>query len=161
VVDLIRGAKSCMTVPVFVDSNVLVYAVDSAEAERSLLAKTWLDELWRTGAGRLSPQVLNEVYSVLLRRGAALMEASTRRAYVRTYFAWLPVPSEVPLLERAWRIEERYGFAWWDALIIAAAQATGCRYLLTEDLQDGQELDGLLVVNPFLRAPAEVLRSAT
>ncbi len=46
-------------------------------------------------------------------------------------------------------VQDHFQFSWWDALIIAAAHSAGCRYLLTEDLQAGQDLDGLLVINPF------------
>jgi len=56
-------------------------------------------------------------------------------------------------LERSWRIQERYQLSFWDALVVAAAKAASCRYLLTEDLQAGQDLDGLVVVNPFLDDP--------
>lgn len=61
--------------------------------------------------------------------------------------------TEAPLLETAWRLQDRYDFSFWDTLIVAAAQAAGCRYLLTEDLQDGQDLDGIQVLNPFRHAP--------
>lgn len=47
----------------------------------------------------------------------------------------------------------RYQLLWWDALIVARAQASDCRYLLTEDLQHGQDLDGLLVCSPFRASP--------
>ena len=52
-----------------------------------------------------------------------------------------------------WKIQDRYRFSYWDALIVAAAKMASCRYLLTEDLQAGQKLDGIEVVNPFLRGP--------
>ena len=61
------------------------------------------------------------------------------------------------LLERGWKIQDRYRLPYWDALIVAAAKAASCRYLLTEDLQAGQELDGVEVVNPFLQDPESIL----
>ena len=60
---------------------------------------------------------------------------------------------EAQLLEGAWHEQDRAGLPWWDALLVAAAKAGGCRTLLTKDLQDGQDLSGLLVVNPFRAAP--------
>lgn len=63
--------------------------------------------------------------------------------------SWRPIPASNELLERAFQVEDRFGLSLWDGLIVAAAQVAGCRYLLTEDLQDSQELDGLLVVDPF------------
>lgn len=61
-----------------------------------------------------------------------------------------------PILERAWHIEARYQLSWWDALIVASAQTVGCRYLLTEDLQHGQDIDGLLVVSRFRMTPEDL-----
>lgn len=62
------------------------------------------------------------------------------------------------MLEGAWSIEERYGLSWWDALIASGAHVAACEYLLSEDLQDGQRLDGVTVINPFLHMPQNVLK---
>src|SRR6266704_2926587 len=59
-------------------------------------------------------------------------------------------------LNRSWKIQDRYQLSFWDSLIVAAAKSASCRFLLTEDLQPGQDFDGLLVVNPFLRDPASL-----
>ena len=75
------------------------------------------------------------------------------RREVRDLIIWDPIPANANLLERAWAIQDRYGFSFWDCLIVAAAKAADCRYLLTEDLQTGQKIEGLLVINPFLREP--------
>lgn len=61
-----------------------------------------------------------------------------------------------PLIEDAWRIEDRFQLSWWDSLIVAAAQRAGCQYLLSEDFQPGQAFDGVTVVNPFEHAPADI-----
>ena len=53
----------------------------------------------------------------------------------------------------AWHLQDRFGFNWWDCLIVAAARLSECDYLLTEDLQHGQDLDGLVVIDPFAVAP--------
>ncbi|MGH7728066.1 MAG: hypothetical protein ACREM2_04645 [Vulcanimicrobiaceae bacterium] len=55
----------------------------------------------------------------------------------------------------AWNVQDRYRFSFWDAAIVAAAKASSCRYLLTEDLQADQDIAGLIVVNPFRRRPGE------
>jgi predicted nucleic acid-binding protein len=78
------------------------------------------------------------------------------RAEVRDLLAWRPVATDSLLLEDGWRIQDRYRISFWDALIVAAAKSASCRYLLTEDLQADQELDAVIVVNPFLRGPAEL-----
>jgi predicted nucleic acid-binding protein len=53
-------------------------------------------------------------------------------------------------------VQDRFEFSWWDSLIVAAAQLTQCNYLLTEDLQHAQDLDGLVVINPFETEPEVV-----
>jgi len=79
------------------------------------------------------------------------------RADVRDLMSWNPTPVDAALLSRAWAVERRFGLQYWDALIVASAQRSGCRHLLTEDLQDGQELDGVLVMNPFTHQPERSL----
>ena len=68
---------------------------------------------------------------------------------------WSPVPADAAMIERAWMVEEKFGLSFWDALIVAAAATARATVLLTEDLQEGAEIDGVLVVNPFRTAPAE------
>ncbi len=60
---------------------------------------------------------------------------------------------DLDLIEDAWAVEDRYGFSFWDAMIVAAARRLGCATLLTEDLQDGQELGGVVVRSPFTHHP--------
>jgi predicted nucleic acid-binding protein len=79
-----------------------------------------------------------------------------RRDIVR-FLQWDPIPTNRLLIETAWRIEDRYGSSWWDALIVAAAQVAGCTYLLSEDMQDGQHYGAVTVVNPFLHDVTAVL----
>jgi predicted nucleic acid-binding protein len=56
---------------------------------------------------------------------------------VRALTIWSPLEIGMTTMERAWHVDQRYQLSWWDALIVARAQASGCRYLLTEDLQHG------------------------
>ena len=76
--------------------------------------------------------------------------------------AWRPVTLDFHILERAWLLQEGHRLSWWDALIVAAAQMSDSRVLLTEDLQHGHQFDHVRVVNPFAspdRTPEEVLES--
>ena len=141
--------------PVFVDSNVFLYAFDEAHPGKQQAARNWRAELWKSRRGRVSFQVLGEFYVNALRMRPSAREEA--RAEVRDLLAWNPVMADAALLECGWKVQDRYQLSYWDALIIAAAKAASCRYLLTEDLQDGQKLDGLEVVNPFLRNPASAL----
>jgi predicted nucleic acid-binding protein len=71
--------------------------------------------------------------------------------------AWNPVALDAVTLDHSWKIQDRYKLSFWDALIVAAARQALCGYLLTEDLQSGQTLDGVLVVNPFRVEPTALL----
>ncbi len=74
-------------------------------------------------------------------------------AILRDLLAWNPVIVDAAVIERGWKLQDRYRISYWDSLIVAAAKIASCGFLLTEDLQDGQKLDGVEVVNPFLRNP--------
>ena len=144
--------------PVFVDTNVLVYARDAADERKHARARAWMDHLWDSGEGRLSMQVLHEYYVSTTRKLRPGLPPAEARADVRDLSAWEPVILGVDGLETAWDVEERFGLPFWDALVVAAAHIGRCDVLLTEDLQDGMELDGLRVVDPF-RAPPPTERS--
>jgi predicted nucleic acid-binding protein len=141
--------------PVFVDSNVFLYAIDEADLKKQQAAQNWRSELWKSRRGRVSFQVLGEFYVNAVRKQPAAREEA--RAEVRDLLAWNPVVADAALLERGWKLQDRYQLSYWDALIVAAARASSCRYLLTEDLQAGQKLDGIEVVNPFQRGPESLL----
>lgn len=144
--------------PVFVDTNLLVYRFDTTEPEKQRRAELWHEHLWRERSGRLSIQVLQELYSSLTRKLDVPMEAAEARTAVQALLAWNPVPVTARTIEGAWRLEDRYSLSWWDALIVSAAQIAGCRHLLTEVLSHEQELDGVRVVDPFRVAPSELSR---
>jgi predicted nucleic acid-binding protein len=140
-----------MTAPVFVDSNVLIYAVDEGDLKKHVAARLWYSELWKSRRGRVSFQVLQEFYVNATRKVPTATEAV--RAEIRSLLVWQPTSINGEILDGGWRIQDRYHISFWDALIVSAAKAASCRHLLTEDLQAGQEFDGVLVVNPFQSNP--------
>lgn len=141
---------------IFVDTNVLVYRFDLEEPEKQRRCEQWLAHLWAAGEGRLSIQVLQELYTNLTRKLAHPMNPTEARTVVRALFAWDPVEVDRRVVEGAWLLEDRYSISWWDALIVSAAQTAGCRQLLTEDLSHDQELDGVRIVDPFQVDPGAV-----
>ncbi len=139
-----------MSAIVFVDTNVLVYAVDSSQGEKQRQCRDWLVALWDSRRGRVSVQVLQECYLTLTRKLRPGLPPAEARREVEAYLAWHPLTISPEVLQRAWGVEATFGLSFWDSLIVAAALASGARFLLTEDLQDGQDLFGIRVVNPFL-----------
>jgi predicted nucleic acid-binding protein len=144
-----------MTAPVFVDTNVLIYTIDVANEKKHRTARLWRAELWKSRRGRISFQVLQEFYANVARKSRAARGQA--QAEVRNLLAWRPVTVDAEVLEQAWKIQERYRLSFWDSLIVAAAKKASCRHLLTEDLQPDQDLDGVVVVNPFRSDPQEIL----
>lgn len=142
--------------PVFVDTNVFVYRFDASEPDKQHRAQRWLEHLWRERTGRLSIQVLQELYTTLSRGLDHPMEPGEARSVVRSLLAWDPVPVDPRTIEGAWLLEDRYSLSWWDALIVSAAQVASCEHLLTEDLSHGQDLDSVRVVDPLRVEPGEL-----
>ncbi len=143
--------------PIFVDTNVLVYGRDRSEPTKQPLASAWIEDPWRSASGRLSLQVLEEYYVATTKKLRPGLTPEEARADVAELLAWRPVAIDGGLVRAAWSFEDRFSLSFWDALIVAAASASDCGYLLTEDLQDGARYDGVQIVDPF-RAPAGSFR---
>lgn len=127
----------------FFDTNVLLYllSADATKADR-------VEETLAAGA-TISVQVLNEFAAVALRKlGMTVAEVRDALEPIMAICKVLPITVETH--KRGLQIAERYRFAVYDALIIAAALDAGCSTLYTEDLQDGQVIDDVLTIrNPF------------
>ena len=138
-----------MTGPAFVDTNLLVYARDAGEPVKQARAAAVLRVLWQSRLGRVSHQVLQEYYVTVTRKLKPGLPKEDARDDIVALLAWRPLAPSGSTLSKAWEIEDRCGFSWWDSLIVASALENRCTLLLTEDLQDGQQIDGLRVLNPF------------
>ena len=129
----------------FFDTNVILYAFRRDDT-RGQVAETLL-----AAGGALSVQVLNEFVAVARRKLDKSWEVVRRALGILRIFCPEPVPLTVETHERAVHIAERYGYSIFDSLIIAAALHAGARTLYSEDMQDGQEIGGLTIRNPFSR----------
>jgi predicted nucleic acid-binding protein len=145
---------------VFVDTNVLLSCFDDRDPAKRDRSRSWVARLWERRSGRLSNQVLNEFYCNGRRKFASAISAGDARSEVRRYQRWQPWANDHATVETAWAVESRYGLSYWDALIVASAQAQGCRYLLSEDLQHEQQIDSVQIINPFLVGPELLDRDA-
>jgi predicted nucleic acid-binding protein len=136
-----------MSADIFVDTNILVYAHDRDAGRKHEQARARLQELWRADeAPWLSVQVLQEFFVNLHRLGVPLAE--TREA-LADYARWNVVENTVALCERGIVEMERWRVSFWDGLILAAAREAGATTLWSEDLNPGQDYDGIRVVNPL------------
>ena len=139
-----------MTEPVFVDTNILIYAHDADAGEKRQRASDCLQALWDTGAGRLSVQVLQEFYVNATLKLKTSVARSTAREVVSAYGAWIHEPTTAETLTRASDIAEMAQISFWDALIVASAEQSGAARVYTEDLNAGQTIAGVAVVNPLV-----------
>jgi predicted nucleic acid-binding protein len=138
-----------MTERFFVDTNVLVYAYDEAHAAKQAIAMDWIARLWREQSGRISTQVLNELYVNLTRKLPRRLNPDQAWDVIEALAGWQPQPIDRDVLFRAHEVERRYRLSWWDSLLVAAAQLQDCDVLLTEDLQAGMVFERVTTLNPF------------
>ena len=127
----------------FFDTNVLLYllSVDPDKAQRA-------EELVSEG-GVISVQVLNEFASVARKLRMTIPQIQECLDPIREICGVEPVTLETHV--RGLDLAERYGFSVYDSMIVAAATLAGCGILYSEDWQDGQRIEGLLIRNPFGR----------
>ncbi len=149
-----------MSRTVFVDTAVLLYAVDDQDLAKRDQARRWLATCWTGRCGRLSHQVLTEFYLQARQKFPSAVSAGDARAEVRRYQNWRPWVIDHPTVEAAWAIEARYQLGFWDALIVSSAQQQGCDSLLTDALPHGQQIDGVHILNPFILGPETLAQPA-
>lgn len=134
---------------VFVDTNILVYAEDLDSGSKQERARAIIQELWRSGEGVLSIQVLQEYFVTVTRKVRKSMSQARALQAVEEYLTWRIVENTRGLLLAAIRRAASARISFWDAQVVQAALDAGCEILYSEDLGDGQMFGSLRVVNPF------------
>ena len=138
---------------IFVDTNILVYGHDIDAGQKHQIAQNLLIDLWNHRSGVLSVQVLQEFYVTLTRKVLHPLSPSRVRNLIRDYISWQIEVNDTISVLNASRIEENYRISFWDALIVSAASKAKVSKILTEDLQPGQVIEGILLENPFHSLP--------
>jgi predicted nucleic acid-binding protein len=135
----------------FVDSNVFLYIFDHRDPTKQAQAELWIAWLWEHTCGALSWQVLQEFYWNALRKFGAAPEKA--RYQVMLMSEWNPPDVSIGMIERAWHWTDKAQLRFWDGLIVAAAERTRCKFLLSEDFQEGREFGSVTILNPFKTSP--------
>ena len=133
----------------FVDTNILMYAHDTAAGAKHERAKALVEELWRDRTGIVSTQVLQELAVNLRRKAGRPLGAKATREIIADYLTWQVIVNAGDSILDALELETRYQLSFWDALVIQAAQASGAEVLYSEDLSSGQRFGSVRVVNPL------------
>lgn len=137
-----------MTAKPFLDTNILVYALMRSD-RRSGQAKALLD-----AGGVISVQVLNEFTNVGRRKLGRSWQDVRDALDSLAELLDPPLPLTHDLHRAGIDLCQRFGFPFYDGLIVAAAKSAGCGLLLTEDMQHGRRVDGVVIRNPFLDSEA-------
>jgi predicted nucleic acid-binding protein len=139
-----------MTGRFFLDTNLLVSAVDPGDPARQAIALDWLTAAHRTGNGLLSYQVVQEWFHAVLRNAAVPLSPKEAIYIYRALLEpLLCIQSSRELLDTALDLHRAHSFSWPDSLIVSAAIHGGCDQLLSDDLRDGCEIAGVRIHNPF------------
>jgi len=135
----------------FVDTNILVYAHDRSAGDKHQRAQMVLEQLWDSGQGVLSTQVLQELCINLRRKISHPLPVNEVRLLIRDYATWEVVTNSPESVLQALDIELRYKTSFWDALILQAAESSGASILYSEDLATGQRYRAVRVINPLIQ----------
>jgi predicted nucleic acid-binding protein len=135
---------------VFLDTNILVYAYDFSSGRKHDIARHIVADLWNLRTGALSIQVLQELFINVTKKIPNPLDIKTARDIVRDLLLWEVADNDGDLMLAAIDVQIKYHYAFWDSLIIAAAIKSGASILLTEDLNNGQIIEDVVIKNPFL-----------
>ena len=133
----------------FLDTNILVYAFDRTAGEKRSIASQLLLELFDSGRGRLSTQVMMEFFVTVTRKLPRPLSLAATNNISEDFGTWpvfRPHPTDIV---GAGKIAARYGISFWDGMIVRAAEALSVTMIWTEELNDGQRYQGIRVRNPF------------
>ena len=136
-----------MNAKVFFDTNVLVYAAVGTGKDESK-RKRALDLIQSEDFGT-SAQVLQEFFVTVVRKASRPLSAAQALEWIEQWAAFPCQPIERELVQIAVALSERFTISYWDAAILAAAEALGSRIVYSEDLNDGQQYGEVRVINPF------------
>jgi predicted nucleic acid-binding protein len=135
----------------FLDTNVLINALDNQVPAKQLIAQQIIAEACSLETAVISYQVVQETLNTIQKKFAGRLSVLQAECFLdQTLMPLMKVMPSPPLWKSALRIQQTMNYTFYDSLIIAAAQTAGCKRLLTEDLQHGQVIDGLKIVNPFI-----------
>ena len=133
----------------FVDTNILIYAHDASAGLKHIRAQELIRELWQSGEGCLSIQVLQEFYVNVTQKVARPLAPDMAAHIVADLAVWQIHRPGVEDVLGAIRVQNRHQISFWDAMIVASAIQLGCQRIWSEDLNSGQVYDTVTVINPF------------
>jgi predicted nucleic acid-binding protein len=139
-----------MSVDSFIDTNVFIYSLERLDERKADKAERLIESSIATGNACISFQVVQECLNTAIRKAEIPLTVDEMNLYLNSVLRPLyRVQPSLRLYQSALEIKDRYRFSFYDSLIIAAALEAGCLTLFSEDLQHGQQIEGLTIENPF------------
>ncbi len=134
----------------FLDTNIIVYSLDSAHPAKQETAQAILESALSKQSAIVSFQVVQETLQVVIRKFRVILHDADVHSLLEQVLVplWKVQPSPA-LYGKALQVQTNQGFGFHDSLVVAAALQSGCKRLLSEDLQHGQRIEGLRIENPF------------
>lgn len=134
----------------FLDTNIIVYAFDSSAKRKHEIAKKILIDLWDSGQGLLSTQVLQEFYVTATQKIPKPLDRNLAIQTIKDLLHWDVVVNDGGAIIEAIDIQARYKYSFWDAMIIQAAIKSGAELILSENLASSRKIQGIAIKNPFV-----------
>lgn len=132
----------------FIDTNILLYGYDLDAGNKRAVASSLIEEGWKSpGKTAISVQVLQEFQVNFTRKGFPYSEVNL---IIEDLCRWPVINNTLPIFRHGLSLQQRWQLSLWDSMILAAAHASGAHQLITEDLQHGQNFDGIQTINPFI-----------
>ena len=138
-----------MNADTFVDTNILIYAYDVDAGVKNTRALAAIRELWDSMKGMMSTQVFQEFHVNATQKIPRPLPHAVVRGIIENYLVWQVQLIHPTTILRASEFQERHQLSFWDAMIVAAAHEGGAKTLLTEDLNHGQTIEGIQIINPL------------
>jgi len=140
-----------MSAKFFLDTNIVVYTFDSSTPKKKNLAQELVEQALRTQEGRVSTQVVQEFLNVATSKFTTPLTFSDAQQYLHDVLGPLcTVFPSIDLYRQALVLQQERRYSFYDSLIIGGAVQAGCDVLYSEDLQHGQQIRGLRILNPFI-----------
>jgi predicted nucleic acid-binding protein len=136
---------------IFLDTNVIVYAHDRSSGKKNTIAMEIMEYLWERKKGVISVQVMQEFYVCVTTKILKPLPLKVAREILEYLLNWDLIINDEYITIKAINLQEKYRFSFWDSLIVQSAIQSQAYTLLSEDLSDGQIIENVKIVNPFVQ----------
>ncbi len=136
---------------IFLDTNVIVYAHDRSSGKKNTIAMEIMEYLWERKKGVISVQVMQEFYVCVTTKILKPLPLKVAREILEYLLNWDLIINDEYITIKAINLQEKYRFSFWDSLIVQSAIQSQAYTLFSEDFSDGQIIENVKIVNPFVQ----------